>query len=72
MEEVITMVDLLYTPVSSGGLTSSLVILSIVMANLPHLLPMAPERLQFDKVLTQDLPEKVVDGKSLSFLLSLD
>eukprot|EP00957_Ditylum_brightwellii_P120108 9164929-Ditylum_brightwellii.AAC.1 len=60
MEEVTTMTDLLYTPTFGGGTSSSLDILSTAVANLPPLLPVDPERLQFDAVSIQDSLEEIV------------
>eukprot|EP00957_Ditylum_brightwellii_P209440 15361782-Ditylum_brightwellii.AAC.2 len=62
MEEIITMSYLLYTPTFGGGTSSSLEFLSTAAQNLPLLLPVDPERLQFDAVLTQDSPEEIVGG----------
>eukprot|EP00957_Ditylum_brightwellii_P147095 11200353-Ditylum_brightwellii.AAC.1 len=64
MEEVITMVDLLHTPTYGEGISSSLDILSTAVENLSPLLPVDPERLQFDVVLTQDLLDEIVGGGS--------
>eukprot|EP00957_Ditylum_brightwellii_P122957 9375049-Ditylum_brightwellii.AAC.1 len=56
------MAELLYMLTFGGDASSSLDILSTAVANLPPLLHVNPERLQFDAVFMQDLPGEIVGG----------